>query len=66
MSLKYTYNKIDNIINNNDIKIVSLLIYNKKIYKKCKRCGRYEHNELECIETTYINGDKIISIEDYK
>ena len=57
MTLKYTDNKIDN----NDIKIVSLLIYKKKIHKKCKRCGRDEHNELECIETTYKNGDKILS-----
>ena len=37
----------------NDVKIVSLLNYKKKNEKKCKRCGRYRHNELQCNENTH-------------
>ena len=61
MYLNYI-NKINPKINN-DSKIVSLLNYKKKYIKKCKRCGREEHNELECIETTYKIGDKLIFIQ---
>ena len=53
---------IDKIYNYsmNDVKIVSLLNYKKKNEKKCKRCGRYEHNELQCYEITHKNGGKIL------
>ena len=34
----------------NDVKIVSLLNYKKMNEKKCKRCGIYGHNELQCNE----------------
>jgi len=53
---------IDKIYNYsmNDVKIVSLLNYKKKNEKKCKRCDRYEHNELECYEITHKNVQKIV------
>ena len=51
---------IDKIYNYsiNDVKIVSLLNYKKKNEKKCKRCGRDGHNELQCNENTHKNNVK--------